>query len=109
MPYYNGRWHLYSEAQRREYGRKQAEKYRDAWHNTWISKTGLKEENNWTDTMIKTFLKGKERDAGKIMAYKRTVINRIEETEAFKKAMSERIKRQRKRPLSSKKDEDIPF
>lgn len=36
MPYYNGRWHRYSEAERREYGRQQREIYRQAWHEKWI-------------------------------------------------------------------------
>ena len=53
MPYYNGRWHRYSEAERREYGRQQREHLSQIWHKTWISKTGLKQSHNWTDSMIK--------------------------------------------------------
>ncbi len=101
MPYYNGRWHLYSEAERREYGRRQREQlskeWRDRWHKQWISKQGLKNERNWTDTMIKNFLEGKSEDAGKIKAYKRTLIERIEKTKKFKLAMAERVARQKKR------------
>lgn len=97
MPYYNGRWHLYSEAERREYGRQQKEHYREAWHKRWISKTGLKQEKNWTDSMIKRFLAGKDETAGNIKAYKRTLISRVEKTKAFKEAMTDRVARQRKR------------
>ncbi|WP_165001224.1 hypothetical protein [Photobacterium damselae] len=68
MPYYNGKWHLYSEAERREYGRLQQELRSQECHKIWISKIGLKQERNWTDAMIKAFLDGKEQDAGKIKA-----------------------------------------
>lgn len=38
MHYYNGRWHLYDERERREYGeRKRQERSRD-WHKNWISR-----------------------------------------------------------------------
>ncbi|EGR3031423.1 hypothetical protein J7H99_001517 [Vibrio parahaemolyticus] len=99
MPYYNGRWHRYSEAERREYGRQQREIYRQAWHEKWISKTGLKEERNWTDTMIKTFLEGKSESAGKIQAYKRTLITKVEKTKKFQVAMAERVARQKKKKV----------
>ncbi|EGR0698859.1 hypothetical protein EX461_24300 [Vibrio parahaemolyticus] len=99
MPYYNGRWHRYSEAERREYGRQQREIYRQEWHKTWISKTGLKQERNWTDAMIKAFLDGKEQDAGKIKAYKRTLIARVEKTKKFQAAMDERVARQKKKKV----------
>lgn len=45
MPYYNGRWHLYDERERREYGeRKRQERSKD-WHARWISKQGLKKDS----------------------------------------------------------------
>ncbi|KII76895.1 hypothetical protein [Vibrio renipiscarius] len=97
MPYYNGKWHLYSEAERREYGRQQREHLSQMWHKTWISKTGLKQERNWTDTMIKSLLEGKEQNAGKIKAYKRTLIARIEKTKKFQVAMAERVAKQQKK------------
>ncbi|GIU23085.1 hypothetical protein L2719_05900 [Shewanella schlegeliana] len=97
MPYYNGRWHRYSEAERREYGRQQKEVLRKFWHQTWISKTGLKQEKNWTDSMIKSLLAGKEEKTGKITAYKRSTINRIEKTKRFTTLMTERVARQQKR------------
>ncbi|OCH11483.1 hypothetical protein [Aliivibrio sp. 1S128] len=96
MAYYNGRWHLYSEAERRDYAHQQKDVWRQAWHNSWISKTGLKQEKNWTDAMIAHFLARKEENAGKIKAYSRTLINRIEKTKAFKEAMIKRETRQRK-------------
>ncbi|MEZ9910702.1 hypothetical protein AB4371_19940 [Vibrio sp. 10N.261.51.A3] len=99
MPYYNGKWHRYSEAERREYGRQQTENYRQVWHQKWISKTGLKQEKNWTDGMIKQFLSGKEENAGKSKAYKRSLIERVEKTKPFKVIMVERTKRQQKRRL----------
>lgn len=101
MPYYNGKWHRYSEAERREYGRQQreqrSEEWKAKWHVEWISKMGLKQERNWTDTMIKQFLAEKEEDAGKINAFKRTLITRVEKTKAFEAAMEKRVARQRKR------------
>lgn len=42
MPYYDGRWHLYSEALRRAYGEARREGLSKAWHAKWISKGGLK-------------------------------------------------------------------
>ncbi|MDH5889774.1 hypothetical protein [Vibrio splendidus] len=97
MPYYNGKWHLYSEAERREYGRQQRETYRQAWHQEWISKTGLKQGRNWTDGMIKQFLSEKEESAGKIKAYKLTLIARVEKTKKFQAVMEQRVARQQKR------------
>ncbi|OQK32280.1 hypothetical protein [Vibrio parahaemolyticus] len=103
MPYYNGRWHLYSEAERREYGRQpreqRSEEWRAKWHAKWISKTGLKQERNWTDAMIKQFLAGKEENAGKINAFRRTLIARIEKTKKFQVAMAERVARQKKKKV----------
>ncbi|EHD0097245.1 hypothetical protein [Vibrio cholerae] len=101
MPYYNGRWHRYSEAERREYGRQQrelrSEEWRTKWHAKWISKTGLKQERNWTDAMIKQFLAGKEENAGKINAFRRTLIARIEKTKKFQASMAERVDKQQKK------------
>ncbi|WP_001147205.1 hypothetical protein [Vibrio metoecus] len=97
MPYYNGKWHRYSEAERRKYGRLQQELRSQEWHKIWISKTGVKQERNWTDAMIKTFLEGTEQDAGKIKAYKRTLIARVEKTKKFQAAMAERVARQQKK------------
>ncbi|EJL6264183.1 hypothetical protein NMS06_003051 [Vibrio cholerae] len=97
MPYYNGKWHRYSESERRDYGRQQQELRSQMWHKTWISKTGLKQCRNWTDAMIKIFLEGKEQDAGKIKAYKRTLIARVEKTKKFQAAMAERVAKQQKK------------
>ncbi|MBC7004406.1 hypothetical protein BIZ37_17725 [Photobacterium sp. BZF1] len=97
MPYYNGKWHRYSETERREYGRLQQELRSQEWHKIWISKTGLKQCHNWTDSMIKNFLEGKEQDAGKIKAYKRTLIARVEKTKKFQAAMAERVAKQQKK------------
>ncbi len=49
--------------------------------------------------MIKQFLSGKEESAGKIKAYKHSLIQRVEKTKLFKKIMVERTKRQQKRRL----------
>ncbi|EJG1710176.1 hypothetical protein CDB79_RS15285 [Vibrio parahaemolyticus] len=101
MPYYNGKWHRYSESERREYGRQQreqrSEECRAKWHAKWISKTGLKQERNWTDAMIKSLLEGKEQDAGKIKAYKRTLITRVEKTKKFQLMMAARVAKQQKK------------
>ncbi|EGR0746703.1 hypothetical protein BBM24_10825 [Vibrio parahaemolyticus] len=100
MPYYNGKWHLYSEAERREYGRQQREHLSQMWHKTWISKTGLKQCRNWTDSMIKLFLDGKAENSGKIPAYRRTLIERIEKTEKFQLMMAARVAKQQKKKMA---------
>lgn len=97
MTYYNGKWHRYSEAERREYGRLQQELRNQEWHKTWISKTGLKQCRNWTDAMFKSLLEGKEQDAGKIKAYKRTLIASVDKTKKFQVAMAERVAKQQKK------------
>ncbi|PSV38388.1 hypothetical protein C9J44_05015 [Photobacterium sp. GB-27] len=101
MPYYNGKWHRYSESERREYGRQQRElhsqEWKAKWHARWISKTGLKQERNWTDAMIKQLLVGKEENAGKINAFRRTLIARVEKTKKFQVAMAERVAKQQKK------------
>ncbi|NNU10754.1 hypothetical protein HL669_03885 [Vibrio parahaemolyticus] len=47
--------------------------------------------------MIKNFLEGKKQDAGKIKAYKRTVIAKVEKTKKFQVAMAERVAKQQKK------------
>lgn len=88
MPYYHGRWHAYSEAERREYGRLQQEARRRAWHEKWLSRSGLK-ARLWTDKAIAEFL-GKPRDAGPIKAWRRQDVLAAEKTPAFKAWMKQR-------------------
>jgi hypothetical protein len=82
MPYYNGRWHKFSEAERAEFGRRQAAQESKKWHATWISKAGLK-DRLWTDKAITDFL-GKPADAGPIKAWKIAEVEAAEKTEGFK-------------------------
>ncbi|EJL6303550.1 hypothetical protein V4U24_003510 [Vibrio parahaemolyticus] len=104
MPYYNGKWHRYSESERRDYGRQQRElrsqEWKAKWHKTWLSKTGLKQCRNWTDSMITLFLDGKAENSGKITAYRRTLIERIEKTEQFQLMMAARVAKQQKKKIA---------
>lgn len=88
MPYYNGRWHAYSEAERREYGRAKREQRRNDWHDKWLSRSGLK-ARLWTDKAIAEFL-GKPLNAGPIKAWKRKDVLAVEKTPAFRAWMKQR-------------------
>ncbi|EAB8478309.1 hypothetical protein AU894_19210 [Salmonella enterica subsp. enterica] len=55
MPYYHGRWHLYDERERREYGERKRQERRQEWHAIWLSRQGLK-ARLWTDKAIMAFL-----------------------------------------------------
>ncbi|EOZ2859311.1 hypothetical protein ACQQ32_005619 [Pseudomonas aeruginosa] len=89
MPYYDGRWHLYSEAERRAFGEAQRKAQSKAWHAKWISKHRLKTERLWTDKAIAEFL-GKPRDAGPIKAWTRKEVLKAEQGLGFKAWMKER-------------------
>lgn len=47
--------------------------------------------------MIKQLLVGKEENAGKINAFRRTLIARVEKTKEFQVAMAERVAKQQKK------------
>lgn len=81
MPYYDGRWHIYSEQQRRAFGERRRDELSKQWHAKWISKSGLK-ERLWTDKAIADFL-GKPRDAGTIMAWARKEVVKAEQNPGF--------------------------
>lgn len=68
MPYYEGRWHMFSQHERREFGRMQRAEASKRWHAKWISRQTLKSERLWTDKAILEFL-GAPRDAGPIKAW----------------------------------------
>ncbi|MFH2594715.1 MULTISPECIES: hypothetical protein [Enterobacterales] len=112
MPYYKGRWHRYSEAERRAYGAAMREKASKAasaaWHREWISKTGLR-ERLWTDRAIADFLKPPQK-AGPVYAWKRKYILRVEQTPAFRAWMIQRqdwLMRRGKLPASLQTGEDM--
>ncbi|ELJ4169137.1 hypothetical protein QMR30_004039 [Salmonella enterica] len=42
MPYYHGRWHLYDERERREYGERKQQERSQEWHAIRLSRQGLK-------------------------------------------------------------------
>lgn len=81
MPYYDGRWHQYSEQARRAFGELRRKQLSKEWHAKWISKSGLK-DRLWTEKAIATFL-GKPRDAGTIMAWLRKEVIMAERTPEF--------------------------
>lgn len=62
----------------------------DEWHETWISKSGLK-ARNWTDKAISDFL-GSPQKAGPIMAWTLAEMRRAEQTNEFKQWMVKRRK-----------------
>jgi hypothetical protein len=89
MPYYDGRWHMYSEAERRAYGELMRDELRKKWHAKFISKHGLKTERLWTDKAIVEFL-SKPRQAGAIKAWLRKDVLAAEKTMGFKAWMKQR-------------------
>ncbi|HFE3442995.1 TPA: hypothetical protein ACF3I9_004462 [Klebsiella aerogenes] len=88
MPYYDGKWHLYSESERREYGQRRRDQESRNWHEKWISKAGLK-QRLWTDKAIADFL-DKPKDAGPIKAWLREEVLEVEQTPAFQEWLSRR-------------------
>jgi hypothetical protein len=88
MPYYDGRWHLYSEQERREYGERKRAELSKKWHAKWISRQGLK-DRLWTDKAIQDFL-GKPRAAGAIKAWLRKDVLRAERGPEFQTWMEKR-------------------
>lgn len=89
MPYYDGRWHLYSEAERRAYGQRKREELSKQWHAKWITRHRLKVERLWTDKAIATFL-GKPRDAGPVKAWTKAAVMKAELKPAFVAWMEKR-------------------
>lgn len=72
MPYYKGRWYLYDERERREYGERKRQERRQEWQALWISRQGLK-ARLWTDKAIAEFLPA-SRKAGPIRAGQRLAV-----------------------------------
>ena len=88
MPYYNGRWHLYDERERREFGERKRQERSREWHAIWISRQGLK-ERLWTDKAIATFLPVPQK-AGPIRAWRKKDVLAAEKHPAFQAWMAER-------------------
>ncbi len=99
MFYSDGKLRSHTDAQRREYGeRKRAERSRE-WNKIWITKHTLKNERNWTDWAIKTFLKKPRKMKGRYRiyyVYKREDVIKAEKEISFKEWMATRIERQSK-------------
>ena len=92
MPYYDHRWHLFTNEERRRYGesKRQAlsERLSRAWHAKWLSKSGLK-QRLWTDKAITQFL-DEPCDAGPIKAWSRENVLQVESSAEFKAWMVQR-------------------
>ena len=88
MPYYNGRWHLYDERERREYGERKRQEHSQQWQANWISRQGLK-ARLWTDKAIATFLPPPQ-NAGPINAWRRKDVLTAEEQPDFQAWMATR-------------------
>ncbi|HYX33524.1 MAG TPA: hypothetical protein VE954_10450 [Oligoflexus sp.] len=82
-----GRYRLFSDGERREYGRKKAEEMREKWQKTFLSKSTLLKVRGWTEQGIFRFLAGELVDAGPIHAYRISVIEKIEASKAYKDFM----------------------
>lgn len=89
MPFYGGRWHLFSEQERREFGKNKRAEASKEWHSKWISKQRLKSDRLWTDRAISEFL-GAPRDAGPIKAWLLKDVLAAENTDSFKAWMQKR-------------------
>lgn len=87
MPYYKGRWHLYDERERREYGERKRQERRQEWQALWISRQGLK-ARLWTDKAIAEFLPASR--AGPIRAWLRKDVLAAEKKPDFKAWMAKR-------------------
>lgn len=104
----NGRYRLFSDAERREFGQRKAAERSKEWHKVWVSKMRLKAHWNWTDGAITKFL-GKPVTAGqgkngKIIAYRLTDVQEAEKLPQFKKWMDARVDKQ-----AQKDDPEIIF
>ncbi|WP_339534602.1 hypothetical protein [Pseudomonas hunanensis] len=92
MPYYDHRWHLFTDEERRRYGESKRKELSDrlsrAWHAKWLSKSGLK-QRLWTDKAITQFL-DEPRDAGPIKAWSRENVLQVESSAEFKAWMVQR-------------------
>ncbi|ECB6713954.1 hypothetical protein E0V51_22975 [Salmonella enterica subsp. enterica serovar Hvittingfoss] len=60
----------------------------NAWHDEWISKSGLK-ARLWTDKAISEFL-DKPQKAGPILAWRRKDVQKVESTPAFQDWLAKR-------------------
>ncbi|AYN25511.1 hypothetical protein D8682_00635 (plasmid) [Buttiauxella sp. 3AFRM03] len=60
----------------------------DAWHDEWISKSGLK-ARFWTDKAISQFL-GLPKKAGPILAWKQKDVEKVESTHEFQQWLAKR-------------------
>lgn len=99
-----GRYRLYSDQERREFGRRKAEEMRKKWHETFVSKTTLLKERGWTEQGIFRFLNGKLVDAGPINAYRLSEITKIEASKDYNDFMEANPKGKRsKLPKEAKK------
>lgn len=82
MPYYHGRWHLYDERERREYGERKRQERSQQWHAIWISRHGLKAQL-WTDKAIAAFLPPPQK-AGPILAWRKKDVLAAEKPPPFR-------------------------
>ncbi|ENL4289963.1 hypothetical protein AB5D91_004662 [Salmonella enterica] len=88
MPYYHGRWHLYDERERREYGERKRQERRQEWHASWLSRQGLK-ARLWTDKAIMAFLPPPQK-AGPILAWRKKDVLAAEKQPDFQAWMAKR-------------------
>ncbi|EMD5224792.1 hypothetical protein VQ422_004764 [Salmonella enterica] len=87
MPYYHGRWHLYDERERREYGERKRQERRQEWHAVWLSRQGLK-ARLWTDKAI-MFLPPPQK-AGPIHVWRKKDVPAAEKQPDFQAWMAKR-------------------
>lgn len=90
-----GRYRLYTDQERREYGRGKAEEMSKAWHAKYISRWTLLHERGWTEAAIDEFLGLPVKSGAPTPAYYRY---RVERSEAGKRwqAFMERERREKR-------------
>jgi hypothetical protein len=87
-----GRYRLFTDAERRAFGQMQADIMRRKWHAKYISKTGLKRERCWTDAMIKRFLRPCQCGIPGVNAYLRTRVLKAEQKPEVQAWLAKRTK-----------------
>lgn len=90
-----GRYRLYTDKERKEYGERKRQEMSQAWHAKYISKWALLHQRDWTQKAIDEFLKPVDSGVPTVAFY-RYLVERIEKGKRFKEFMEKNPKRKRK-------------
>lgn len=113
----DGKYRLYSDAERREYGQKIREGNITAFNQEWVTKTRLKTDWNWTDKAIEKYLSrlklhtmGRNKYGVQTKAYKIKSVQKVEDQNvSFQEWMSDRIFNQYKKSSDISKFDSNSF